>query len=244
VKILSHLAYFGFFLPLLFCFKSEASEMPKELSGVFSELYKTSPQQQAEQISGAVTASPQLAKQLVNLASSGKLTQILVVPERTWGKPFNGIVDGSKVLLTADFVKSQFGGRLFDVVNDDDILPNNLVFCLGHLAYQLGAEAIDPRSFGSPQAYSAKRMQQDAGAFIQGWNDVVDAAVVSNGGKQLTPRQGGQLLMNMRYRSVFLKAIITEPKLEMLSSGLIEASAANISSIANALKTSPLADVE
>lgn len=244
MKILFCFVCFAFFLPVLFCSKSEASEIPKELRGIFSELYKTSPQQQDEQISGAVTASPQLAKQLANLASSGKLTQIVVVPERTWGKPFNGIVDGSKIVLTTDFVKSQFGGRLFDVVNDDDILPNNLVFCLGHLAYQLGAEAIDPRSFGSPLEYAMKRIRKDAGAFIQGWNDVVDAAVASNGGKELTPRQGGQLLMNMRYRSVFLQAILKEPKLEMLNSGFIEASEGNISSIATALKTSPLADVE
>ena len=59
------------------------------------------------------------------------------------------------------------------MVYPGDILPNNTVFALGHLAYHLGAAPTDPR--GS-QGYVVQKLVEQAAAFIQGWNDVVDAA--------------------------------------------------------------------
>lgn len=214
-----------------------------KLKGLLDTLPKTASPEQAKQITEAINASPELSAQLGALVSSGKLTQIKVVPVRNWGKPFNAVVDGATMVFAKDFLNSQSSKRLFDVVHDDDILPNNLVFCIGHLAYHLKFGEI---SMSGPdlKSFLRKMGEQEASAYIQGWNDVVDAAVISNGGKALSPRQGGQLLMNMRYRAVFLKALGQAEKLELLSSGKIKSNQKNISSMTSAILTSQIADIE
>jgi len=146
------------------------------------------------------------------------------------------------MIFSAEFLGAQKGNRLFDVVYPDDILPNNTVFALGHLAYHLEAPPIDPRN---PQAYVLRKLVEEAYAFAQGWNDVVDAATRQNGGHQLSKRQVAQLLMNMRYRFAFLTAIQQKPqKLELSDDGRVEVNSANMSAIATALANSKITDIE
>ena len=60
----------------------------------------------------------------------------------------------------------------------------------------------------------------DARAFIQGWNDVIEAATRENG-KPLTAHQQARVLLNLRYRAVFL-APLSERRIAATPSGTIE----------------------
>lgn len=229
-------------------YASGAASQPQAMQGplrdLIGSLSKTAPPPQADQIANAIKASPQLAKNLTALVAVKKLTEIRVVPQRTWGKPFGAVVDGTALVFTTDFVKSQFGPRLHDVVYPDDIPPNNLVFCLGHLSHHLRVGPVNMADFATPQAYSSRVLDMEAAAFIQGWNDVIDAAVLVNRGRPLNGRQISQLSMNLRYRFAFLKAFDGKPSLHWSDSGAIDSSPSNISALATALRTSTLADIE
>jgi hypothetical protein len=88
-------------------------------------------------------------------------------------------------------------------------------------------------------------LDHEARAYIQAWNDTLDAAVHQNGGQPLRPPQVWSLMLNMRYRFVFTKALAPATnKLEIAPSGVIEESEANAKAIATALETSSIADIQ
>lgn len=177
-----------------------------------------------------------LAKEFTILVARRRLVAITVLPGRnTTGSPHSAWVHGTTMVLHADFLKAQHANRLFDVVHPDDILPGNTVFCLGHLAYHLAIDA--PASPGANMEIFIRRLEREAGAFLQGWNNVVDAAVHANGGKPLSKHPGARLMLNMRYRFALMKLGISE-------NGFIEASPGNIETIVATLRTSPVADIE
>jgi hypothetical protein len=80
---------------------------------------------------------------------------------------------------------------------------------------------------------------EDARSFIQGWNDVVDAAIQENKGQSVTARQQSNLLLNLRYRAVFIRDV---SKLSFSASGEIAPSDQNVSVLASALGTTGLLD--
>ncbi len=211
--------------------------VPEALKPLFAPLARTATPEQYEQLAGAVAASPMLAKELEALVARRRLEAISILPgHNTAGSPYNAWADRSALVFHADFLKAQAITHVIDVVYPDGVLPNNTVFCLGHLAYHLAVE--NPAQQGaSPQANLRQRLEREAGAFIQGWNNVVDAALKANGGKALSPRQGAQLLMNMRYRFALMKVDIPP-------SGFIEATPRTVEAIVGVLRTSPIADLQ
>jgi len=211
--------------------------VPATLQPIFAPLSRTATPEQYQQILGAVNASPMLAKELEILVARRKLAAITVLPgHNSAGSPYNAWADRSAIVLHADFLKAQRANRAVDVTHADDILPNNTVFCLGHLAYHLAIEDPSPQGT-SLQVYLRQRLEREAGAFMQGWNNVVDAAVHANGGKPLGSRQVAQLLLNMRYRFALMKA-------EISPNGYIETNPRNIDAIVGVLRVSPLTDIQ
>jgi hypothetical protein len=137
--------------------------------------------------------------------------------------------------------------RLFDVVFDDDVLPNNTTFVLSHLAYHLG-EAARTKSSKPPldmQAYVAARLHEEAAGFLQAWNDTLEAAVHDNRGQALSSRQAADLLLNARYRFALLTfGKPPEKSLQYAATGALELNEHNIGIVIERLKTSSVTDIE
>lgn len=115
-------------------------------------------------------------------------------------------------------------------------LPNNTVYMLGHLAYHLASGMPDPAKNGR-QDYVNKMLTIEAGAYIQGFNFVIDTAVHSNGGRALTERQRLPLLLNSLYRMAIGKTRLTPD-------GTIDLDAQNIAAVVTAIKDLPMSKIE
>jgi hypothetical protein len=126
-----------------------------------------------------------------------------------------------------------------------DILPNSTTFVLAHLAYHLATPLPNPKQFPIMKSFVAAMLDHEARAYIQAWNDTLDAAVQQNANRPLTPGQVGNLMLNMRYRFVFTKALAqTTDKLEITPSGVIDETEANTKAVETALETSSIADIQ
>jgi len=220
----------------------------------------------------AISASPALTSQLNDLEAKGLLTEFRIdesmVPPGQ-GKPFSARLNGSVWVFTPAFVQQQAKVRLYDVVQPGDVLPDNMVFALGHLAFKADTAATMLASEQSLQSqFRASRqtgqgslsgmtpdtflrasvqmhLQNDAGAFIQAWNDMLDAAVRQNGGRELSIRQVASTMMNLRYRAVFMKAMKSpDHRLLFASNGYLQPDQVNRDAIAAALATMPVYDLE
>ncbi len=222
------------------------------LDAVLRKLSSSTPGNEVPQIEQAIHASPALLGQLDALASSGKLKTIAVksgdVAVVINGASFGAAFDTDGMVLAETFLGKQ-NRMAYDVRTPNEVLPNNTVFVLGHLAYHLrDTQYVEEAAHraANEDAFMTQVMRNEAGAFIQGWNDVVDAATVANGNKPLLPGQVGQLLINLRYRSAFLRAMNAKSgqKLAFLKDGRIEASDQNLNVMAAALRNSPMADIE
>lgn len=81
-------------------------------------------------------------------------------------------------------------------------LPNNLVFVLGAFAFHLQVPPSLPPT--NVAQFVQAQVERDASAFLEGWNDVVEAAAHDNGNKPLTVPQFSSMMLNLRYRAVFI----------------------------------------
>lgn len=247
-----------------------ASPSPNaELTAVLQKLSQSANPEQFSQISSAITASPTLSEQLNELAASGKITEIRVVPleaiQTVRGGRFGASLNGTQLVLAANLLAELVKNRLFDVVKPNDVLPNNTTFVIGHLAFHAKTtdemskfdsdmkRMIEERSKTAGQhdftalflLSQRTRIENEASAFIQGWNYVVDAATQANGGKALTTEQVSSLLINLRYRFAFVKALqIKDDGVQISNTGMIHMNERNIKAVATALGTSPMADIQ
>lgn len=222
------------------------------LDAVLQKLSSSTPSNDVARIEGAIHASPELLGQLNALASSDKLKSITVksgeVAAADNGASFGAAFDAEGILLAEVFLGEQ-SRMAYDVRIPNEILPNNTVFVLGHLAYHLrDAKYVEQAAHraANEDAFMTEVMRNEAAAFIQGWNDVVDAATVANGNKPLSGGQAGELMINLLYRSAFIKAMNAKagPKLDFSKGGYIEASDRNLDAMAAALRNKPLAGLQ
>ncbi|MEH6420910.1 hypothetical protein [Pseudomonas sp. CGJS7] len=224
------------------------------------------------QLDTALSAAPSLRKQLAQLAASGQLTAIEIVPDdrapSVRNQNFAGATQDSRIVLTSGLLDALRQNRIDDVVRAEDMLPDNTVFVLAHLGQHLAArkqaELDDAelkseieKGMAAAKAASTpfdataivgksidKAIAREAQAMIVGWNAVVDAGIQANGGKQINAYQMFTLLRNLRYGSLFIKALDEKPtRLQLLSNG-IPVDARNIGAIVDALKQSKLYDIE
>ncbi|GGA14698.1 hypothetical protein [Dyella caseinilytica] len=258
---------------VIFAFASvETVAANNPLQGILSTLQSSVPPEQYQLFDVAIKSSPTLTAQLNELASSGQLTAFKVGERSTLPPtrgPFGGYVSGTTWAFTPTFVQQQAKTRYYDVVMPDDVLGNNMVFALGELAYRTkaapdveAAEQVLKAQFAQNVAAArqasqpinadnfmresiALQIRNTASGFIQGWNDMLEAAVQDNGGKVLTIRQLVSLTMNFRYRAVFMRAMrLPDHKLNFANDGRIEPNDANRDAIANALKTMSVYDLQ
>lgn len=221
-----------------------------ELDRILAQLASTASTDQYRQVADAVRSSPRLSDQLNGLAASGKLTEIVVLTSAAASNapkpgPFGAWTTGTSVVLTDTLLSQLTKNREYDVVNPDEVLPNNTTFVIGHLAFHLHAGTVKPGAFPHMNDYVAAMLDQEARAFIQGWNDALDAAVQQNNQKPLTPGLIGTFMLNMRYRFVFLTAL-NQPtdKVHLEQNGVIEENESNVKSIVTALRHSAIADIQ
>jgi hypothetical protein len=214
---------------------AQPASVETALKPVINKLARTASSQQFSQIIGAARASPLLAGQLGRLVTQGKLTEIRIVAAKG-PKPFAAWVGGTVIYFTSDFLVEQrdYRGPTFPSSN---ILPNNTVYCLGHLAYHLEAGVPDPARFSRMDEFVRKNLEIEAGAYIQGYNDVMDAAMLANGGRPLGERQALPILMNPRYREALAKARLT-------ATGMIDLNAQNIALVIESLRSQRITDLE
>ncbi|OXI49288.1 hypothetical protein CFB84_02895 [Burkholderia aenigmatica] len=209
-------------------------------------------------VAGAIHASPALATQLDELVEAGLLTRIAVDSgDAALGRTTGALRNGSVWILTPAFVANQAPRRLFDVVQDDDILPDNMVFALGYMAWRAkhdadvshASEALQASGDGADakkQRWIDLNTRIDAGGFIQGWNDTVDAATFQHDGRPITIVQTAQMMMNLRYRGPLIKAIRATPPAPRLRffAPALALDADNLDALASALQASPVIDIE
>ncbi|MGU3775706.1 hypothetical protein [Burkholderia metallica] len=219
---------------------------------------RSTPDQYAA-VAGAIHASPALAAQLDELIEGGLLTRIEVdgdAPES--GTKAAARRNASVWILTPAFIANQAPRRLFDVVHEDDILPDNMVFALGYMAWRAKHDADVSRasdvlrraSGGGTDAQKRQwvdmNMRLDAGGYIQGWNDTVDAATFQHDGRPISIVQAVQMMMNLRYRGPLIKAIRATPPAPRLriTAPALEPDAGNLDALVAALQTSPVVDID
>lgn len=206
-----------------------------ELKPIVDQLARTASSQQFSQIIGAARNSPQLARQLGSLVGQGKLTEIRIVTTNG-PKPFRAWVDRTTMSFTAEFLKAQLDYR-GPTFHAGDILPNNTVYCLGHLAYHLAAGMPDPAKFPRLDDYVRQSLEIEAGGYVQGYNDVMDVALQANNGKPLSERQALPIMMNPWYREALGKAKLTP-------TGAIELNPQNIALVVESLRNLKVTDLE
>ncbi|MDT8992399.1 hypothetical protein RQP54_16115 [Curvibacter sp. APW13] len=240
-----------------------------ELDAVLHKLSDSTSPEQSAQISSSIAASPALTEQLNELATTRKITEIRVIPLEaippSQGVRFGASLHGTQLLLAANLLTELTKNRLHDVVRPNDVLPNNTTFVISHIAFHaktsddlakldsdLGRMLDERRKTSGSHEYTDllllgqnKRMENEASAFIQGWNHVVDAATQTNGGKTLTAEQVVTLLLNLRYRFAFAKALqVQEGGLQISNTGMILLNERNIKALVTALSTSRMADIQ
>ncbi|MES2072013.1 MAG: hypothetical protein V4488_16775 [Pseudomonadota bacterium] len=227
---------------------------------------------ECHQLTDAINASPVLVDQLNEIASAGLLTSFAVTTSENAPIVRNtkfgaAIVDGT-VSFTSEFLVQVKKNHSYDVTSPDDVYPNNLVFALGHLAYH-AKTARDIKAFeekwmldvaaqakatpeGTPfnanelfKQGQRKHLEDEACAYIQGWNDMLEAAASENGGKPISVRQLPKLLMNFRYGQVFVKSLRQPGNSIVLPfSGMIAMDKHNIDAVVEALLSPRITDVQ
>ena len=226
----------------------QAAEQPVRLAAALQDLKDKSGAEAHAQIAAAVEASPQLRDRMEDLLSRDRFKGFVVLPKAQLtsgkGSRFGGYVDDSKIVLSSEFLTQLKKSRYFDVVEPDDVPPNNTTFALAHLLHHL--EHPKPAPLGMPMlAFLQASMQQEASAFIVGWNAMLEAAETSNSGRPLSTRQQAQLLLNTRY--AFAIHLGMQNKAQALTfdeRGAIELNEANITAIATPLPSARVADIE
>ncbi|WP_145729513.1 hypothetical protein [Nitrospirillum pindoramense] len=225
-----------------------AVSLSAPLQALLDEFAKQAPPQQTAQVMEAITASPSLAAELSALAADGLLKGFGIDTAGRLNKFEAGVREG-KILFTPTFLGDVASTRPFDVVEADSIRPNNTTFVLGHLAAHTKIPSPEPRApDGTARdlpTFIMLKMTDEATADLQGWNDMVEAAQVANGGKALTVPQVGYLMMSLRYRAVFFNAMRSQDrKITFAPDGRIDPTPENILALGAALTKTNVFDFD
>jgi len=101
---------------------------------VLQEFHNHATQAQYQSVVDAIHASPALAMRIAQLVKDGKLTRLLVVtPDVTSG--FGARQIGSTWVFAPEFLARPATVMMHHVMVPRQILPDNMVFALGYLAF-------------------------------------------------------------------------------------------------------------
>lgn len=190
---------------------------------------------QAAQITKAITASPALKLRLERLARQGKLKGIEIVApnDRRLERPFAARAVDGVIIMTAPFIEAQMPRRYYDVVQNPDVLPDNLVFILAHLAQHIDEPfTLNSRTTDRERWIDAK-LKDEAKAYIVGWNDMMSSVSPDETADVPVP-MWGSTVFNFRYRQLFLQAEDADELFD--DKGRIAVTAANVTSLADGLQ--------
>lgn len=240
---------------------ARGAQAAPEVDAILRQLAATATPEQTRQIADAIQSSPWLAAQLEDLAAVGKLTRIRVVapeslPARLDAREL-ATLNNNDMIITAPLLAQLARTTPAGDAHSDQVRPNNTVFVLAYLAHHLRnadhvrlsiAEALghiaDQRHRAGPYANNAivltgqrVLLTEGAGALIDGWNATIDAAT-AQAHAPLKPAQTVSVVLGMRYRAIFNKALTQTPRLQIEESGRIEPTAGNMEALIEALKIS------
>ena len=187
---------------------SHAAPQTKSLSALMADFQTHASAEQAKQVTDAIAASPPLQARLEKLAVDGALKGFdLVGPDDEVMDANKGAeILGGHILLTAKFLLSQPPHRRVAATSKADLdPPDNLVFVLGHLSYHLD-HPLDRKALPTDLGDRANMVVgNEAQAYLQGWNDLIDAEAKLKG-RPITAAEAASLLPNFKYRFFFIKA--------------------------------------
>lgn len=226
----------------------------------------------------AVDASPALKQRMEVLAGTGQLTAIDIVsdsaPPVVRGQPFAGAIDDTRIVLTTGLLAALEQNRRSDVISEHDVLPDNTVFVLSHLAHHLEIrtrqeqfdehlqelvhEALEKADQSGTELdqqpliqYATQgNLELEAECMISGWNAVVNAAIHTTGKDNTTDEAEvammlAPLLINLRYREVFTKAMeLPQDQRIQLQANGIPMDQRNINAVVAALMQMQLLDIQ
>jgi hypothetical protein len=211
------------------------------LDAILASVERQADPAQAAQLRQAVQASPQLRRQLDDLAARGELEAIDVVADTAMpqvnGHAFAAAVQGRHLVLSEGLLRALQRNRRSDVERAGEVMPDNTVFVLAHLAVHLAARerqasfeqhlrertaaGLEAAGKAGAATFDGTALAQEAlnhsmaieaSGVIAGWNAVADAAQASAGhGQPLQEEDAARLLpallFNLRYREVFERAM-------------------------------------
>ena len=227
---------------------------------------------QCRQVVNAVQASIKLGKQLEALTTKGIVQHIAIIDSKDLpkirGVALSASFSGKTIYIDAAMLDLLRKGEETIAESDPNFIPNNLTFILGHLAYHAEHEqemkqfedqwrnnlkenmrtATQKTPFDATQMLiesQAKHLQEEAAAYLYGWNIMLDAMAEKLHVNSLDIMQVNQLLHNFRYRMYILKAMSVQPTpVAIGADGHIELNQQNVVAMAEALKRSNLADFQ
>ncbi len=239
----------------LFAIAAAVVAMNPSLQAVVREFSAQGEPGCVSQVTAALTASPDLTERYNALAASGVLKGVVLAagPGRFGASHKDGVIT-----LTPDFVKSQT-----PTSGDRDQAVRNLVFILGYEAAKLqsasaiaaaDAEGVKRALAATPKGGSIDatnlvsesiqlHIEDEARAYLQGWSDEVDAAVVAKGAP-LTALDEFQLLRNGRNTQPLVKAAILPEDQRLVPEATFRfpASARNMKAVVSVLGQSQVPD--
>jgi hypothetical protein len=221
--------------------KPARAQTESRLAAILDSYKGQSTPLQYKQVSEAIALSPSLARELGAAADTGRLKGVRVAdPEQAPNGPFRATIEEGWIVFAADFLPQVAPLRLQHVVRATDIVPDNLVFVLGAFAFHLlSPPGLRP---ATREAFIQAAMERDARAFLNGWNDLVDWATHGNRDQPLSIEQSGSLLLNLRYRAVFIGNQDTFRKLDWSGGGRLEPNTRNVAAVADGLHKMTLLD--
>lgn len=249
----------SYFRKILYCIlfigmtqtSSVANEiLNPEITLILNELHPTVKEDDYQQIVNAISSSEMLQTELSDLIKTHQFTGFIVLPrEQMKDYPkvmwFSGFTEGKKIILTTELLQEVRNRNWVDLRVEGEMVPNDTVFILSHLLYHI-KNPIDARNYQTRNEFIEVVSKEEAKAFIMAWNSMLLSAEKTNKGSPLSIKQFSPLLLNARYRFVYIGAMKskTQNKLQFSPRYMIELTDSNIMSIVEKLSSSSLADIE
>ncbi|HEY2708691.1 MAG TPA: hypothetical protein VGI95_11625 [Caulobacteraceae bacterium] len=214
------------------------------------------------QVIAAIETSPALVRQLDELATSGALKSLTLGSE---SGPLGASHKDGVITLTPAFVDEQTPADGSDLSARTQIGERDLVFVLGYMASKLKTEpataaaqarlvALNATAASTPKggpidgdpamhAQMALKADEEARAYLQGWNDEIDAQTAAKGAP-LTGAEAITLLQESRNAGLLRAAANAPPNQRLETSPTFEfpATQRNIDILAKAIWTAEVPD--
>ena len=227
-----------FLVPL----RGAAATIRAPLASILTTFTNGGDQAHAVAVVSAIKTSPRLVEQLNDLAASGLLKGLAINPSgagRFQATHQNGVIS-----LTPQFIDNQTPAGGGDDALRSEIGARDIVFVLGYMASKLrtaqdvtatdtkmmadfrGLVATTPKGQSSDATELVKQsqeahLQDEARAYLEGWNDEIDAAMTAKGGL-LAPREAFQLLKESRNTHVLFEAALLPPGDRLVPIGTLQ----------------------